>query len=111
SGAAAADMEIIFPFRRPKRYSLRRNDKGYEIRDADAQGAQVFFSTSRREAHMMVRALNRKPGTDEKRVDQWKGGSGAGGGWGGGWSRVFAHPDCQTVPQRRTRGKSPAGFS
>jgi hypothetical protein len=74
SEAATADMEIVFPFRRPKRYSVRRNDEGYEIRDADAAGAQVFFSTSRREARMMSRALNRKPGSDEKRADQWKGG-------------------------------------
>jgi len=80
--AAAADIEIVFPFRRPKRYSVRRTDEGYEIRDADAAGTQVFFSASRREARMMLRALNRKPGTDEKRVDQWKGGSGAQGGMG-----------------------------
>src|SRR5215475_16224939 len=47
SEAAAADLEIVFPLRRPKRYSLRRTDDGYEIRDADAEGAQVFFSASR----------------------------------------------------------------
>jgi hypothetical protein len=72
--AAAADMEIVFPLRRPKRYSLRKNGEGYEILDADAAGAQVLFSASRREARVMLRALNRKPGTDENRADQWKGG-------------------------------------
>jgi hypothetical protein len=83
SEAAAADMEIIFPFRRPKRYSLRRNDEGYEIRDADAEGAQVFFSASRREARMMVRALNRNPGGDEKRVERRRGRLPSGGGYAG----------------------------
>src|SRR5215470_11634881 len=59
SDATAADMEIVFPFRRPKRYSVRRTDEGYEIRDADAAGAQVFFSASRRAARRMSRQLNR----------------------------------------------------
>jgi hypothetical protein len=77
--AAAADIEIMFPLRRPKRYSLRRNGQGYEICDADAAGAQVFFSASRREARMMLRALNRKPGTDEKRADRGILGHGANG--------------------------------
>ena len=77
--AAAADIEIVFPLRRPKRYSLRRNGEGYEICDADAAGAQVFFSASRREARMMLRALNRKPGTDEKRADRGILGHGANG--------------------------------
>jgi hypothetical protein len=72
--AAAADIEIVFPFRRPKRYRVRRNDEGYEIRDADAAGTQVFFSTSRREARTMSRALNRRPRSDEMRADNWKGG-------------------------------------
>jgi hypothetical protein len=77
--AAAADMEIVFPLRRPKRYSVRRNGDGYEICDADAAGAQVFFSASRREARIMLRSLNRKPGTDEKRADRGRIGHGANG--------------------------------
>jgi hypothetical protein len=70
--------------KKAKRYRVARTAEGYEVRDADAAGAQVFFSTSRNAARKMSHELNRKPGTDEKRVDQWKGGSGAGGGWGGG---------------------------
>src|SRR5215468_4634978 len=56
---AAADMEIVFPrLRRPKRYSVKRTADGYEIRDAEAAGAKVFFSASRRAARDMLRALN-----------------------------------------------------
>jgi hypothetical protein len=83
SQAAAGDMEIVFPLRRPKRYSLRRNDEGYEVRDADAEGARVFFSASRREARMMVRALNRNPGGDERRTERRRGRLPSGGGYAG----------------------------
>jgi hypothetical protein len=58
----------------PKRYSVARTAEGYEVRDADAAGAQVFFSASRKTAREMARELNRKPGNDEKRADQWKSG-------------------------------------
>jgi hypothetical protein len=78
---AAADMEIVFPrLRRPKRYSVVRTADGYEIRDAGAAEARVFFSASRRAAHDMCRALNRRPGTDVNRADYWKGGHGGAGG-------------------------------
>jgi hypothetical protein len=60
--------------RKPKRYSVTRTAEGYEVRDADAAGAQVFLSASRKAAREMSRELNRKPGTEEKRADQWKSG-------------------------------------
>jgi hypothetical protein len=77
----AGDMEIVFPrLRRPKRYSVERTADGYAIRDAEAAGAKVFSSASRRAARDMLRALNTKsrPHAD----DSWKrayGGGGAGG--------------------------------
>jgi hypothetical protein len=51
-----------------------RTAQGYEVRDADAAGAQVSLSGSRKAAHEMSRELNRKPGTEEKRADPWKSG-------------------------------------
>lgn len=78
--ATAADMEIVFPrLRRPKRYSLVRTANGYEIRDAEAAGAKVFFSASRRAARDMVRALNRRSRPGVNQADYWKGFSGGGG--------------------------------
>ena len=81
---AAADMDIVFPrrLRRPKRYSVMRTADGYEIRDAEAAEAKVFFSTSRRAARDMLRALNARsrPGANS----YWKGGYSGGGQDGGG---------------------------
>jgi hypothetical protein len=58
---------------------VQRTADGYEIRDADAAGTHVVFSASRKAARDMSRKLNRKPGTEEKRLDQWKAGFGGGG--------------------------------
>jgi hypothetical protein len=77
----AGDMEIVFPrLRRPKRYSVERTADGYEIRDAEAAGSQVFSSASRRAARDMLRALNTtsRPGAN----DYWKDAN-AGGGMAG----------------------------
>lgn len=60
--------------RNSQRYSVERTAEGFEVRDADAAGAQVFFSASRKAAREMSRELNRKPGDEEKRADRWKGG-------------------------------------
>jgi hypothetical protein len=52
-----------------KRYSVRRNGAGYEVRDADAAGAQVFVSASRKEAREMSRTLTdaaTAPGKDHR---------------------------------------------
>ena len=76
--ATTADMDIVYPrLRRLKRYSLVRTTDGYEIRDAEAAGAQVFSSTSRRAARDMLHALNRRsrPGAN----DYWTGGYAQGG--------------------------------
>ena len=60
--------------RKPKRYTVVGTAEGYEVRDADAAGAPVFSSASRKAARDMSRELNRKPGNEEKRADQWKSG-------------------------------------
>jgi hypothetical protein len=62
------------PGRKPKRYSVARTAEGYEVRDADAADAEVFFSASRKPAREMSRELNRKPGNEEKGADRWKSG-------------------------------------
>jgi hypothetical protein len=82
SQAAAAGMEIAFPRRRQKRYSVRRTGEGDESLDADAAGTQVFFSTSRKAARGMSRQLNRR-GDRERPPGERLGGSSAGVGWGG----------------------------
>jgi hypothetical protein len=77
----AGDMELVFPrLRRPKRYRVQRTADGYEIRDAEAAGARVFFSASRRPARDMLHALNSRsrPGAN----NYW--GGYAGGGQDGG---------------------------
>lgn len=81
--ATTADMDIVYPrLRRPKRYSLLRTTDGYEIRDAEAAGAKVFFSASRRAARDMLYVLNRRsrPGAN----NYWTGGYAGGGQDGGG---------------------------
>jgi hypothetical protein len=80
---AAAYMEIVFPrLRRARRYSLLRTADGYETRDAEAAGAKVYFSASRRAARDMLRALNSRsrPGAN----NYWTGGYAGGGQDGGG---------------------------
>src|SRR5215472_2463248 len=83
--ATAADLDIVFPrLRRPKRYSLLRTADGYEIRDAEAAGAKVFSSASRRAARDMLRTLNGRSRPGANRADYWTGGySGGGAGQGG----------------------------
>ena len=69
--------------RKLKRYSVAQTADGYEIRDADAAGAHVFFSVSRRAVRDMSRALNRRGHPDADRADYWKGAYGGGGGGAG----------------------------
>jgi hypothetical protein len=79
----AGDMEIVFPrLRRPKRYSLVHTADGYEVRDAEAAGAKVFFSASRRAARDMLRALNSRSRSGAS--NYWTGGYAGGGQDGGG---------------------------
>jgi hypothetical protein len=79
--ATTADMDIVYPrLRRPKRYSMVRTAEGYEIRDAEAAGAKVFSSASRRAARDMLHVLNRRSRPDENIADAWKGFSGGTGG-------------------------------
>lgn len=56
------------------RYSVQRTGTAYEVYDADAAGAQVSFSSSRKAARHMSRELNCKADTEKNRADQWKGG-------------------------------------
>jgi hypothetical protein len=80
--ATTAEMDIVYPrLRRLKRYSLVRTADGYEIR-AEAAGAKVFSSTSRRAARDMLHVLNSRsrPGAN----DYWTGGYIGGGQDGGG---------------------------
>jgi hypothetical protein len=77
----AGDMELVFSrLRRPKRYSVARTADGYEIRDAEAAGAKVFYSASRRVARDMLRALNARSRPHSN--DSW-GRAYGGGGTGG----------------------------
>jgi hypothetical protein len=81
--ATTADIDIVYPrLRRPKRYGLVRTADGYEIRDAEAAGAKVFSSASRRAARDMLHALNSRsrPGANS----YWTGGYAGGGQDGGG---------------------------
>jgi hypothetical protein len=65
-----------------KRYAVVRSGDGYEVQDADAEGARVYFSDSRRAARKMSKQLNRTHGGNPP--NPWRGGSGGETGPGGG---------------------------
>jgi hypothetical protein len=55
--------------RQPKRYTVARSGDGYEVQDADAEGARVYFSDSRKSAREMSRKLNDAQSNTEKPPD------------------------------------------
>jgi hypothetical protein len=68
--------------RHPKRYTVARSGDGYEVQDADAKGARVFFSDSQKAARKMSKQLNNTQRTQEM-PDRYASGGGAGDAGGG----------------------------
>ena len=75
-------MEVEMWHTKRKRYTVARSGDGYEGLDADAAGARVYFSNSRKSARDMSRQLNHAQHNVVKPPDPWAGGTVGGGGSG-----------------------------
>ena len=59
--------------RKSKRYTVSRNGDHYEVLDADAGGARVYFSDSHKAAREISRQLNRGQDDVQKPPDPLQG--------------------------------------